>query len=163
MIAVALTPMDIHIKEFSKGFRGYNEDEVDQFLDEIVEEFERIYKENIELKDKISALNDQISSYKAIEGTLKETLITAQKTAEEVSAAAQRKSELIIREAEERAHKIIERANMNIIDIQKEYENVKKQILVYKARFKSLLETQIELVLGHSSSEDDEPKNFETE
>ncbi|HOB21135.1 MAG TPA: DivIVA domain-containing protein, partial [Candidatus Atribacteria bacterium] len=62
MIYVALTPMDIHNKEFSKAFRGYNEDEVDQFLDEIVEEFERLYKENIELKDRISALNDQISS-----------------------------------------------------------------------------------------------------
>lgn len=160
---MALTPMDIHNKEFSKAFRGYNEDEVDQFLDEIVEEFERLYKENIELKDRISALNDQISSYKAIENTLKETLITAQRTADEVGAAAQRKAELIIKEAEEKAHGIIERANMNIIDIQKEYENVKKQILLYKARFKSLLETQMELVLGQSSPEDEELKDPEAE
>ena len=45
-----ITPMDIHNKEFSRSFRGYNEDEVDQFLDEIVEEFERLYKENLESK-----------------------------------------------------------------------------------------------------------------
>ena len=95
---MALTPMDIHNKEFTRSFRGYDEDEVDQFLDEIVEEFERLYKENIDLKDRLSMLLDQINNYKTMENTLKETLVPP-KTADELTESAQ-KSELIIKEAE---------------------------------------------------------------
>jgi cell division initiation protein len=62
-----LTPMDIHNKEFSRSFRGYDEDEVDSFLDEVVEEFERLYKENLEIRDRISMLHEQITHYKTME------------------------------------------------------------------------------------------------
>ena len=55
-----ITPLDIQNKEFKKSFRGYKESEVDQFLDEIIEDYEKLYKENIELKDKILILTDQI-------------------------------------------------------------------------------------------------------
>ncbi|HBG77212.1 MAG TPA: septum formation initiator, partial [Clostridiales bacterium] len=56
---MSLTPMDIHNKEFARKFRGYQEDEVDEFLDAIVDEFEKLHKENIDLKDKVHALEDQ--------------------------------------------------------------------------------------------------------
>ena len=87
---MALTPMDIHNKEFTRSFRGYDEDEVDLFLDEIVEEFEGLYKENIELKDRLSMLADQISNYNTMENTLKETLVTAQSAANEVSICSKK-------------------------------------------------------------------------
>lgn len=155
-----ITPMDIHNKEFSRSFRGYNEDEVDQFLDEIVEEFERLYKENLELKDRISMLVDQINQYKTMESTLKETLVTAQKAANDVAASAQKKSDIIIKEAEQQAQKIIEDAHKQVIQIKKEHENYKKQIQIFKARFRGLLETQLEMlrddyILPTSDSEED--------
>ena len=81
---MALTPMDIHNKEFTRSFRGYDDEEVDRFLDEIIEEFERLYKENIELKERLGMLSDQISNYKTMENTLKETLVTAQRAANDV-------------------------------------------------------------------------------
>lgn len=143
---MALTPMDIHNKEFSRSFRGYDDDEVDQFLDEIVEDFERLYKENIELKDRLEMLAQQISNYKTMENALKETLVTAQKAANDVSESAQRKSDLIMSEAEAKADRIIEDANSKVIGIKKEFEENKKQIQVFKTRFKSLLETQLELL-----------------
>ncbi len=146
---MALTPIDIHNKEFARKLRGYNEDQVDQYLDKIVEEFERIYKENLESKEKISALVDQLSQYKTIEDTLKETLITAQKTADEVTASAQRKAELILREAEEQSRKIISMANENVLDIQREYQENRKQMLLFKAKFRTMLEIQMEMVLGN--------------
>lgn len=141
-----ITPMDIHNKEFSRSFRGYNEDEVDQFLDEIVEEFERLYKENLELKDRIDILVEQVNQFKTMETTLKETLVTAQKTASDVTASAQKKSDLILQEAEQQAQKIIEDANNQVIEIKKEYEEYKKQLQIFKARFRSLLETQLEML-----------------
>ena len=121
---VALTPMDIHSKEFNKSFRGYKEDEVDQFLDEIVVDFEKLYKENIELKEKLNNLIDQVNQFRSMEKALKETLVTAQKTADEVITVAQKKSELII-EAEEKARQIREEANRAVIEANREYFEIK--------------------------------------
>ncbi len=143
---MSLTPMDIHNKEFAISFSGYDEDEVDQFLDEIVEEFERLYKENIELRDRLEMLADQISNYKTMENTLKETLVTAQKAANDVYESAQKKSELIIKEAEDRARRIIDDANDRVIAIKKEFDEYRKQMQIFRTRFKGLLETQIELL-----------------
>ncbi|MFY9296373.1 MAG: DivIVA domain-containing protein [Caldicoprobacterales bacterium] len=143
---MALTPMDIHNKEFTRSFRGYDEDEVDQFLDEIVEEFERLYKENIDLKDRLSMLVDQINNYKTMENTLKETLVTAQKTADELTESAQKKSELIIKEAEGRAREIIDNAHNKVLEIKKEFDEYRKQMQVFRSRFKYLLETQLEIL-----------------
>lgn len=138
-----LTPLDIQNKEFGKSFRGYKETEVDGFLDEIIVDYEKIYKENIELKDKIGVLNDTLKKYNNLEETLKNTLIVAQSTAEEVTNSAKKKSELIIEEAEVNARKIVEEAHKEVIAIEKEYEDLKKDIYVFKTRFKSLIEAQL--------------------
>lgn len=138
-----LTPLDIQNKEFGKSFRGYKETEVDSFLDEIIVDYEKIYKENIELKDKIGVLSDTLKQYNNLEETLKNTLIVAQSTAEEVTNSAKKKSELIIEEAEVNARKIVEEAHKEVIAIEKEYEDLKKDIYVFKTRFKSLIEAQL--------------------
>jgi len=138
--------MDIHNKEFSRSFRGYNEDEVDQFLDTIIDEFEKLYKENMDLKDRINALSDQINQFRTMEKTLRDTLVTAQKTADEVTALAQKKSEMIIKEAEEQARQIREKANQDVIDASRESFEIKKQIRILKSKIKSLLESQIEQI-----------------
>ena len=67
---LTLTPMDINNKEFKKGMRGYNPDEVDDFLDEVIENYEEIYKENSSLKEKLSTLNEQLDHYRQIESTI---------------------------------------------------------------------------------------------
>ncbi|NLC42810.1 MAG: DivIVA domain-containing protein [Clostridiales bacterium] len=141
---MALTPMDIHNKEFERSFRGYNEDEVDQFLDNIVDEFEKIYKENMEMKERISILMDQISQFRTMEKTLKDTLVTAQKTADEVTSVAQQKAKLILREAEEQARQIRANANQDVVEANKEQFEIKKQIRILKMKIRTLLESQIE-------------------
>ncbi|MBM7581978.1 cell division initiation protein [Caldicoprobacter guelmensis] len=141
-----LTPMDIHNKEFSRSFRGYDEDEVDQFLDEVVQDFERLYKENLELKERIGLLKEQLEYYKSMENTLKETLVTAQKTAEEVTASAHKNAELIIKEAEHKAQKIIQDANEQVLKIRMEYEETRKQVEIFKTRFKTLLQEYLKTI-----------------
>lgn len=141
---VALTPMDIHNKEFERSFRGYNEDEVDQFLDNIVDEFEKMYKENMEMRERISILMDQINQFRTMEKTLKDTLVTAQKTANEVTAVAQQKSKLILREAEEQARQIRVNANQDVVEANREQFEIKKQIRILKMKIRTLLESQIE-------------------
>lgn len=141
-----ITPLDIENKEFKRGLRGYKEEEVDEFLDEVKEDFEKLYKENIELKDKLGGITDQVNRYKNIEETLKNTLIIAQNTAEEVNTNASKKAQIIIEEAELKARKIIEEANNQVIQIRKDYEETRKGFKLFKSRFKSLLENEIRTI-----------------
>ena len=141
-----ITPLDIENKEFRRGLRGFKEEEVDEFLDEVKEDFEKLYKENIELKDKLSMTTEQINKYKNIEETLKNTLIVAQNTAEEVNTNAAKKAKLIIEEAEFRSRKLIEEANNQVIDIRKEYEETRKSFKLFKGKFKGLLQNEIKII-----------------
>ena len=139
-----LTPMEIHNKEFKKGMRGYKEEEVDEFLDKVVTDFEKLYRENGELKDKLSVINERVDTYNLMEKTLQNTLVVAQTTAEDVVLNARKKSELIISEAEEQAKKIVEEANKSVINIHRDFENLKKDAQVFKTRFRTLLESELE-------------------
>lgn len=139
-----ITPLDIQNKEFNVGFRGYKMEEVESFLDDLIVDYEKLYKENIELKDKIARVTENLNHYDNIEDTLKNTLVVAQKTAEEVNLNAKQKAEQIIKEAEESSRKIIEKANTEVINIQRQYEEIKKEINIFKMRFETLLKSQIE-------------------
>ena len=138
-----ITPMDIENKEFKKGFRGYNEDEVDEFLDEVKEDFENLYKENLDLKEKLKLYQEQVSRYKSIEDTLNATLITAQTAAEDTCTAANKKARIIVEEAELKSKQIIEDCNERIVDLRKEYDSLVKEFKVFRNRFKSLIEDEI--------------------
>ncbi len=138
-----ITPLDIQNKQFNKSFRGYKEVEVDEFLDEIIEDYEKIYKENIELKDKILMLNEQIKHYSNLEKTLKDTLIIAQNTADEVTQAARQKAKNIIEDAEIMGKRIIDDANDEVRNIKEEYEYLQKEIFIFKTRYKSFIESQL--------------------
>ncbi|MEJ8554991.1 DivIVA domain-containing protein [Tepidibacter sp. Z1-5] len=141
-----ITPLDIENKEFRRALRGFKEEEVDEFLDEVKEDFEKLYKENIELKDKLSMITEQVNKYKNIEETLKNTLIVAQNTAEEVNTNAAKKAQLIIEEAEFKARKLIEEANDRVIDIRKDYEETRKSFKLFKGKFKGLLQNEIKII-----------------
>ncbi|MFZ5966297.1 MAG: DivIVA domain-containing protein [Bacillota bacterium] len=141
-----ITPLEIQNKEFKKSVRGYKESEVDEFLDKIIIDYEKLYKENIELKDKIALLNEQIERYASLEKTLNNTLVVAQSTAEEVTSNAHKKAELIVREAENKSKEIIAESNKEIMKARREYEEIKKQIHIFNTRFRTLLEAQLEAV-----------------
>jgi len=139
-----ITPMDIRNKEFKKAFKGYKENEVDEFLDKVIADYERIYRENGELKDRIAIDNERIESYNSMEKSLQSTLLIAQTTAEDIVANARKKAEMIIKEAEEQGRKIIEEANSSVIKVNKDFEELKKEVQVFKTRFKTLLESELE-------------------
>lgn len=150
-----LTPVEIENKEFKKGIRGYREDEVDEFLDIVKEDFENIYRENLDLKEKVKMYQDQINKYENIEETLKATLITAQTAAEDTCSAAHKKAKIIVEEAELRSRQIIEQANNRVIEIRKEYDSIVKEFKIFRNKFKSLLEDEIRSVDDIFSDIDD--------
>lgn len=142
-----LTPLDIENKKFSKQMmNGYSVEEVDEFLDEITNDYEKAYKQSTELKSKVEELEKSLVHYKTIEDTLQSTLVMAQTTAEEVRDVARQQAEQIIKDAEGNARKSVEDLGQEILLKKKELEDIKKQFDVYKAKMESLLISQLELL-----------------
>ena len=145
-----ITPLDIENKKFAKQMmNGYNVDEVGDFLDELTLDYGKLYKENAELKTQREELDSNVGKYKNIENTIQNTLIMAQKTADEVQEVAKKQAEQIIKDAEFQAKNSVEELNTQILLKQKELEDLKKQFDVYKARMESLLISQLELLKDH--------------
>ncbi|MDK2902064.1 MAG: cell division initiation protein [Thermosediminibacterales bacterium] len=145
-MSVTLTPLDIQKKSFKKGFRGYVKQEVDEFIEKVRVDYERLYKENAEMKELLEELKEKINHYRNIEDTLQNTLILAQQTAEEVKANAKKEKELIIREAEEQAKKILQSANLKVVDVNREYQEALKEFNIFKTRFITFLKAQLEMI-----------------
>lgn len=141
-----LTPLDIHNKEFSKGFRGYDEDEVNEFLDQLIKDYEMLIREKKNLEDKVASLNERLSHFSSIEETLNKSIVVAQEAAEEVKGNAQKEAKLIIREAEKNADRIVNEALSKARKIALEIEELKKQSKVFRTRFKMLIEAQLDLI-----------------
>lgn len=126
-----LTPLDIEKKEFKRVFRGYSEEEVDDFLDLVIRDYEALYRENLDLKERLQLLEEQLQQYQRLEETLKNTLVLAEKTAEEVKNNAHQEAELILREAQERAAKLQAQAQERVQEIQKQYQQEKERFKVF--------------------------------
>ncbi|WP_163536731.1 DivIVA domain-containing protein [Gracilibacillus sp. YIM 98692] len=141
-----LTPLDIHNKEFARGFRGYDEDDVNEFLDQVIKDYETVIREKKELKEQVEKLDEKLSHFSNIETTLNKSILVAQETAEEVKESARKESKLIIKEAEKNADRIINEALSKSRAISLEVEELKKQAKVFKTRLKMLVEAQLDLI-----------------
>ena len=123
-----ITPLDIENKKFSKkAINGYNPEEVDDFLDEVIKDYELLFRQSSDNKNKIEELNSKLEHYNKIESTLQNTLVMAQSAADEVKRAAEKQAEQIIKEAENKARESTMGIEQQITDRKKELENVQKQ------------------------------------
>jgi len=143
---VPLTPLDIHNKEFSKNFRGYDEDEVNEFLDQVVKDYEMVIREKKNLEEKVEQLEEKLGHFTNIEETLNKSILVAQETAEEVKGNASKESKLIIKEAEKNADRIINEALSKSRRIAMDVEELKKQAKVFRTRLRTLVEAQLEMI-----------------
>ena len=142
-----ITPLDIENKRFAKQMvNGYSVEEVDDFLDDLTEDYTKNYKEVSELRNKVEELNNSLEHYKSIESTLQNTLVMAQTTAEDIKNVAQKQADQIVSEAKGTAQKRVDALDNEIIAKTKELEDVKKQFDIYKAKMESLLISQLELL-----------------
>jgi len=166
---VPLTPLDIHNKEFTRSFRGYDEDEVNDFLDKIIKDYELVIREKKELEEKVSGLNERLGHFTNIEETLNRSILVAQETAEEVTGNATKESKLIIKEAEKNADRIINESLSKSRRISMEVEELKKQAKVFRTRLKMLVEAQLDMIntddwddLFNTEMDDEATMEYET-
>jgi cell division initiation protein len=143
---VKITPLDIRRKEFKRSMRGYADEEVDIFLDEVADEFERIFQENMELQDRAHRLDEQIAGHAQLKDALEKTLISAQLQSEELRANAHKESELILRDAELKARGVVSASYGETQRTQQALVQLKLLEEDFRFKFRSLLEGYLRLL-----------------
>ena len=118
------TPLDIENKKFSKQMvNGYSVEEVDDFLDELTIDYEKIYKQVGEATKKASDMEEELKKYKNIENTLQNTLVMAQTTADEIKELAKQQADQIVKEAQGTAKQEVIEIEQSIVTKRKELED----------------------------------------
>jgi len=140
-----ITPVDLETMVFRRGFRGYKVEEVQEFMIKITHDYERLYRENIELKEKLENQGARLEQYQLMEETLRKAMILAQETAEEVKSAARNQANLIIRETEQKGERIKARIKEEIQGELQRLAALKNQVEFFKCQFKSFLNGLLEI------------------
>lgn len=152
-----ITSNDIQTKEFSRGVRGYKEEEVDQFLDEITVDYDALCKENDALKEKIAQMEEKIAEYKSQEGAVVKTLEVAKSLMNDISSSAEKRADILIRNAEIDAAAMIRQAKDNLVNLQAEEKMLTERVSSLRTRFRTLLQSELshfdELVLASNTIE----------
>lgn len=142
-----LTPIDIDNKVFKKTkFGGYDVKDVENFLLIVMGDYEKLYKENAELRDKVNAMQESVSYYKSIEEGIKQTVENAQASADDIKETAKRDADSIRKEAEVDSKRKLEDLQKKIIKAEADFEDKKKQMQIYKIRVTSMLEAQLKIL-----------------
>ena len=153
-MAIKLTALDIHHKEFRNSLRGYNPEEVDEFLDEVADEFERLFKENIDLSEKLEAAEAKVRSYAEIERTLQNTMLAAQTSAEDIKERAQSEADLLVRDAELKSKEMVQDALAERQRSQQELAKLRRVSDEFRANFRRQLETYLDDVADPEAVEE---------
>ncbi|MBW6463284.1 MAG: DivIVA domain-containing protein [Bacillota bacterium] len=151
---MGITPMDIQEKEFERAFRGYDMEDVDEFLDQIAKDLEELIQENSELKEKVNLLQDKNKNFMQMEETMHSAIVVAQKAADEVKHTAIKNADTIKNDALIEARKIIEDARKRSGNLIDEHESLVEQAKAFKLRFRSFLEAQLAAIDNETTFED---------
>ncbi len=152
-----LDARSIHTKQFHDAWRGYNQEEVDDFLDRVAEALERVQRENAQLNERIDELEGLVAQARDAEEVLKKTLVNAQRAAEEAIETARSKAEKMIAEAESRARRQNEEAGRRSEQAEREHAQMKRELDAsinrlratesdLRAKLKSFLQEQLRAV-----------------
>jgi cell division initiation protein len=149
-----ITPMDIEQQEFSRSFRGYNEEEVDDFLDKIVKDYEELINENVRLNDEIERMQEKLKEFSEIEETLRSALLNAQKSAEEMKGRVESEAKIIIEKAEMDA-KVLKQKVLQREDLVKNgIDNLRRYKFTFKEKFKSMLNLYLKMIENEDFEEE---------
>ena len=141
-----ITPNDIATKDFKKVAVGYSPEEVDTFLDDIYEDYEKLYKESLKEKTVAVSVAEDADRFKNLEKSIERTLRFAESAAEETKAAAKAEAEAIISEAKAQAHEILSAARTRSYQLEQDIMALENRYELMKTRVKLLLYAEIELL-----------------
>lgn len=141
-----ITPIEIQKTEFKPSSHGYSKKEVDDFKSIILTDYETLYRQNLDLNDKINAMSEKIAYYMNLEKSLHKALVLAEKSADETKKAAQIEAQSVIREAHVQALAILEEARTELFEIKNSCNNLVQQYELYRLQVIAASEAQIKLL-----------------
>lgn len=165
-----ITPLDIQHKVLDTQWRGYHKIQVDQFLEEIAESVEELTKENLVVKEKLSAKDAELAQLKRAESTLTSTLISTQSFVDQLKRGAQRDADLVVKEAELKAEEILSQSRAELVEMRRTISGLRQQRALVLDRLRTTLSSFHRLVeieeqpnadLGLSFEEPDELSDSE--
>ncbi len=152
-----ITPLDIQQKQFPVKFRGFDEEEVDSFLEIVREEMEDLLRDNASLREETKRFEKQIKEYKNIESTLRDTLISTQQMVEEYKNNAKKDAELIKKETELKAEEILKDAQEKVVKIHEDITDLKGVRRHFKEELKRLIESHLSMMEFDKEREEETP------
>jgi cell division initiation protein len=141
-----ITPLDIQQQQFTVRFRGFDVREVDRFLEQIVDEFERMIRENADQQREIKRLRGEIREHRDREEAFKEAMVNAQKALDDMRINAEKEAELIVAEGEMKAEKILSTAHNRLTQLHEDISELKRQRMQLEVELGSVLETHRRLL-----------------
>jgi len=143
-----LTAQEIRKQEFGKSVRGFNQEEVKNYLFTVAQDYENVYSENVQLKETIQRLNYELNRYHKLEETMNNSLILAQQTGEMLKENARKEAEIIL-----------ENSKKKIAEIFVVYQDVVKRLNIFNAELKAQLSGELEF-LDKRQQKTEELNNF---
>jgi cell division initiation protein len=122
---ISITPLDMRQARFTTAIRGFDKADVNAFLQEAAEGFDHAMRENERLRMEIVRLEASLNQFRELEGSLKTTLMSAQKIADDMRENAQQEAGRIVREAEGRAEMTLQRAQAKTEDVEREIDGLR--------------------------------------
>jgi cell division initiation protein len=139
-------PIDVRRKEFKNGFRGYDANQVDDFLDEVADDFERVFAEAGRMREEIQVLKGRLEQFEELESSIRAALVHAEKAAEDLRRSAAREAEMTVREAREHAHRILADSSGRVERVQGSYEAMRKAKQDFANDFRHLLKSYLSVM-----------------
>lgn len=142
-----MTPIEIQNYEFdTQKFGGYNKRQVEEFVEAVSRDFEQYYRDNLNLKDRVTVLNDSLKNFKSMEESLQNTLLFAQNTADDIKRNAQEKADIILEEARANAAAMLAEADKKRLDAERDLAELKNRFSVFKTKYEALLSAELKLM-----------------
>lgn len=139
-----IRPIDIQEKEFSRAVRGYKEDEVNAFLDEITLDLERLLNELRETKEENARLSEELERHRGSEGTVVETLEAAKSLMADISSSAEKRADILLKNAELDAELMRKEAREEAETIARESADLRERFITFRSKYQALLESELE-------------------
>ncbi|WP_373752410.1 DivIVA domain-containing protein [Jeotgalibaca porci] len=143
---MAITPLDIQHKEFDAKMRGYDKEQVDDFLDQVKHEFELLLKDQKDAEKNLKFAEEKLQHFETLQDALNKSIVVAQDAADRLKENARKEAEIILFEAEKSTDKLLKKAAEKAADINRETANVRRESRNFRQKLQLMVETQMNLI-----------------
>ena len=143
---MVITPNDIHNKDFSTKFKGFDPEEVNDFLDDVKKELEQLIRDNKDLEKRLKFNEEKVEYFNSIQETLNKSILVAQEAADRLRENARKDAEIIVFEAEKVAQAMLKEAAEKATEINRETDLIKKETRIFRQRLQILTQTQLDMI-----------------